>query len=313
MTDRGGRKGSWLRPAGLLGVTLALSVGQPLLLVLIPFAFLALALPGTGLRPVFLGLLAVMVVFMTQGTTGMWHVERGWAILVGGWFAAVTLAWPARSFFPRALVALGGAAAWTAALLLALDGWAGVDWLVTQRVEAGAAATAEVLRLLTDGDGSPMREAVQRTAELQVGVFPALLGLASLAGLGVAWWFYLRLAERSSEGLGPLRNFRFPDALIWLLIVGVGLVLMAGWTSGWGRVGANLTVFMGALYVLRGAAVLLFLSGGIGIPGAILLAIGFVLAAPVLLAGAMVVGVGDSWVDLRARALRAGGGDSGRD
>jgi hypothetical protein len=313
MTDQAGRRGSWLRPTGLLGLTLALSVGQPLLLVLIPFAVLALALPAEGSRPLLLGLLAGLVVFLGQGTTGLWHLERGWAILVGGWFAASTLAWPARPFFPRALVAVGGAVVWTAALLLALDGWARVDWLVEERIQSGAAATIEVLRLLSGGDAGAMREAVQRTAELQTGVFPALLGLASLAGLGVAWWFYLRLASASGEGLGPLRNFRFPDAMIWLLIAGVVLVMVAGWSSGWGRVGANLTVFMGALFVLRGAAVLLFLSGGIGIPGALLLAIGFVLAAPVLLAGAMVVGVGDSWVDLRARALRAGGGDAGSD
>jgi hypothetical protein len=313
MTEEGGPRRSWLRPVGLFGLTLALSVGQPLLLVLVPFAFLALILPGEGLRPVLLGLLTGLVVFLGPGSSGLWHIERGWAILVGGWFAAVTLAWPASTFLPRALAALGGAAAWTAAVLLAVDGWERVDWLVEQRVQSGAAATLEMMRLLSGGEVGTMQDAVQATAQLQVGLFPALLGLASIAGLGVAWWFYLRLASGSGEGLGPLRNFRFPDAMIWVLIAGGLLVLMAGWSSGWGRVGANMTVFMGALFVLRGAAVLLFLSGGIGIPGAVLLAIGFALAAPVLLAGAMVVGVGDSWVDLRARALRAGGGDAGRD
>jgi hypothetical protein len=201
------------------------------------------------------------------------------------------------------------------ALLLALDGWARVDWLVNARIQAGAAATMQMLRLLSGGEGGggAMGEAVQRTAELQAGIFPALLGLASLAGLGVAWWFWVRLARGSGTGLAPFRGFRFPDALIWVLIAGIALVLVAGWSSGWGRVGVNLTVFMGALYVLRGAAVLLVLSGGIGILGALLLGLGLVLAAPVLLAGAMVVGVGDSWVDLRARALRTGGGDPGRD
>ena len=313
MTGQGWPRGSWLRPAGLFGLTLALSVGQPLLLVLVPFAFLALTLPSEGPRPVLLGLLAGLVVLLGQGPTGLWHIERGWAILVGGWFAAVTLAWPASTFRPRALVAVGGAVAWTAAVLLAVNGWDRVDWLVEQRIRSGAAATLEALSLLSGGEVGTMQDAVQHTAELQVGVFPALLGLASLAGLGVAWWFYLRLASGSGEGLGPLRTFRFPDAMIWVLIAGGLLVLVAGWSSGWGRVGANLTVFMGALFVLRGAAVLLFLSGGIGILGALLLTFGFALAAPVLLAGAMVVGVGDSWVDLRARALRAGGGDAGRD
>jgi hypothetical protein len=307
MTVPEGPRGTWLRPLALLGLALALSVGQPLLVVLVPFAFLVVTLPSEGIRAVLLGVLAFLAAFLGQPASGLWYVDRGWAILLGGWFAAVTVAWPTRGFFPRALVALAGATAWSAAVLLALDGWARVDWLIEERIRTAAAATLELLRQLSVVEGTALTEAVERTAEIQAGLFPALLGLSSLAGLGVAWWFFLRLTAGSGEGLGPLRNFRFPDVMIWVLIAGILMVMAAGWGAGWGRVGANLAVFMGALYALRGAAVFLSLSGGVGPVGVVLVAVGLLLAAPVVIVGAMVVGVGDSWVDLRGRARTAGG------
>ena len=60
-------------------------------------------------------------------------------------------------------------------------------------------------------------------------------------------------------------------------------------------------VFMGALYALRGSAVFMFISGGLSVFGYVMLAIALVLAAPVVLGVAMVVGIGDTWFDVRAR------------
>jgi hypothetical protein len=60
-------------------------------------------------------------------------------------------------------------------------------------------------------------------------------------------------------------------------------------------------VFMGALYALRGVAVVLFLAGGVSLLGGIFLALGLLLVAPVLMTGAFVIGLGDTWLDLRAR------------
>jgi hypothetical protein len=67
------------------------------------------------------------------------------------------------------------------------------------------------------------------------------------------------------------------------------------------RVGSNAVVFMGALYALRGSAVFMFISGGLSLIGYVMLAVALVLAAPVVLGVAMVVGVGDTWFDVRAR------------
>jgi hypothetical protein len=106
------------------------------------------------------------------------------------------------------------------------------------------------------------------------------------------------------DAIGPLRTFRFPDALVWVLIVGLGLLVLAGWTSGAGRLGGNLAALTGALFALRGAAVFLVLTGGVRLFGGLLLVVGMVLAAPVLLTGAMALGLGDAWFDLRSRAGR---------
>ena len=61
---------------------------------------------------------------------------------------------------------------------------------------------------------------------------------------------------------------------------------------------------------MRGAAVLLFLSGGLTNLGFFFLAVGMLLFWPVLISGALLVGVGDTWLDLRSRAEAIAGGKS---
>jgi hypothetical protein len=137
-------------------------------------------------------------------------------------------------------------------------------------------------------------------------VFPALLGLASLSALGFSWWLYKRVSRSPDPGIGALKDFRFNDQMVWILILGmVALLLSSGAIE---RVGVNALVFMGALYALRGAGVVLFLTGGFSLFGGILLLVGFFLLAPFMVLGAMFIGLGDTWFDLRNRGpiLRPG-------
>ncbi|TVP55624.1 MAG: DUF2232 domain-containing protein [Gemmatimonadales bacterium] len=309
-----GRRHRWLRPLGLLAIVLGLSVGQPFVLIAIPFGLLTFLQPGERVSAMVLGALVLGFALAGHGSGGLWYLERGWAIIVAGWFAALTLARPAQPFLPRALLAVGGGTVWVAALLLVLDGWERVEWMVRERVEASAAATLEFSRAIGAGtDATALGEAVERTAALQVTVFPALVALSTLAALGVAWWLHVRLSGGSDQGLAKLKNLRFADGLIWLFIAGLALVLLMGWTEGWGRVGSNLMLFVGALYALRGAAVLLFLSGGVGWIGVTLIALATVFAAPVIFAGALMVGLGDTWLDLRTAATIARDEDGKQD
>jgi uncharacterized protein YybS (DUF2232 family) len=142
---------------------------------------------------------------------------------------------------------------------------------------------------------------IYRASELQAAVFPALAGLASLAGLGVAWWVYMRIALDRDEGLLPLREFRFNDHLVWLFIAGLTLAMSDG-GEGLRRTGWNAMAFMGALYALRGAAVIAFFGGGQSLFGLFVLALALLLVAPVVVTGALVIGLGDTWLDLRGRA-----------
>jgi hypothetical protein len=185
-------------------------------------------------------------------------------------------------------------------ILIALGGWGWVESLVAERIAASAAVTLEMIDTVVQGElPDGLAEVLSTTVRVQGVLFPSLLGLSSLAALGVAWWMHLRMSPRSGLGLSDLRDFRFADALVWVLIAGAVLLLVAEWSVGWGRLGMNLMTFMGALYMLRGLAVILVLLGGLSFGGGLLLALALVLAGPLVAVGTMLVGVGDSWLDLR--------------
>lgn len=250
------------------------------------------------------GLLAWVV---WQGDrSGLWWTERGWAVLVGGWFVALTLRRPDSGFLPRAMASLGGAAGVAAAVLLLSGGaWQVLDWQMGERVRAYFNLGMEALRALQErGSLSPaMVTAVYGMAETQVKVFPATLALATLAALAVAWWLYVRIAHGDDQGLLPLREFRFNDQLVWLLIGGLAAMLIGGGPIE--RAGWNVIWFMSALYALRGAAVVSFFGGGQSPVSALMLALALIVLPPVVLMGALAIGLGDTWLDLRSRRAAA--------
>lgn len=296
----------------VLTLTLALSVSEPLVLVAVPFLVLLLARPVPRSPAILAGVLAALVAFGGSARTGLWYLERGWAVVLGGWFVALTLRFPTSRFTSRALGALAGTFAVATLFFLVRGGeWPVVDWLVQERIGGDLAVVLEALRVLREGALPPeLVELAYRTAEMQRMVFPALLGLASMSALALAWWLYVRIAERRDDGVGPLSGFRFNDQLVWIMIGGLILVIL-GWGGMWARTGSNAVVFMGGLYALRGIAVLVFLAGGLSVGGAVLLFLGLLLpvVGSVILGGALVIGVGDTWLDLRRRAIEAGRSD----
>jgi hypothetical protein len=108
------------------------------------------------------------------------------------------------------------------------------------------------------------------------------------------------LVGEGDQALGPLRLFRFNDHLVWVFVAGL-LLLVVQWGEPLARLGSNVVVFMGALYALRGAAVFVFVSGGVSLFGYVTFVVGLVLAAPVLVGMAMLIGIGDTWLDIRSR------------
>ena len=301
----------WLRVLGLVAIAVILAVGKPFVVMVVAFVILTVT-AGDEQRFLFLMILPLYVfiaVFYPASAGGVWYLERGWAVLITGWFVSLTMLFPGRSVLVRALSAVAGTIASSILLLVLTDGWSRADAIMVEQIEASALASLELVGTVASVEAE-LSEAFARAAQIQGVLFPAFLALSSMAALGVAWWVHVQTAGLPGPALRPLREFRFADPLIWVFLAGLVLVLVAEWFVGWGRLGTNLLAFMGGLYMLRGAAVLFVLWGGISLVTGILLALAVLLAGPFVALGAMLVGVGDSWLDLRAR-VTADPGESG--
>jgi len=146
-----------------------------------------------------------------------------------------------------------------------------------------------------------------KSAELQWTLFPALLGLRSLAALGLAAWFAGRLRGPAAPALRlrPLRDFRFNDQLVWLLIAGLALVALPLGAAAT-RAGYNALAFMAAMYAVRGVGIFVFLAGGAPTLLSVLFgAFALIFLYPLVLTAAVLLGLGDTWLDVRGRAALA--------
>lgn len=284
----------WPTVLGLMLVVLTFSVVRPLQLILVPMALLLVALPPR--RPRLLVFAAILGAAAFLGPRGaLWSVEHGWALVLSGWFVVAVLAWPGGPFLHRALAATAATLATVAVMIAGFGSWSELDWAIASQYRELAGALAQ------SWPGGVSADVVELAAEVQAGLFPAFLAVGSVAALGVAWWSYTHLTRRGRR-LGRLTEFRFPDALLWLLIAGLALLLVP--LDDWGsRLGSNLVFFMGALYALRGLAVVVTLVLGlVGMRLPVLIALGVVgvLLYPIVVAGTLLLGVTDTWLDLRA-------------
>jgi hypothetical protein len=293
-----------LLAAGGAGGLFYVPVVHPAVLMFLPLAILFLSLPPR--RPLTLAL-ALGIGWLALGGTSsgaLWYFERGWALVLGAWFVALVTLLPRWRFISAALTATALSVVTAAAFLLANpDGFNQLDGAIATRLRAGA---SELLALWTRSLGSErvgaeVSRAVYSAAELQIKVYPAMLALASVAALGIAWWAHGRLGRGVRNPLRPLREFRFRDELVWLLVSAIVLLVFPRNQLA-ARTGQNLLTFMGALYALRGGAVLLALGGGAPGPVGILFgALLMLFMTPFVMATTFLVGVSDTWLDLRAR------------
>jgi hypothetical protein len=270
--------------------------------------------------------LCVRVLALDAGPGSFHNLVRGWSLLVAGAFGMVCLLGVQRPFFPRALTALAMSLA--IVVLMSLKGpltperTAQAMQMEFARRNAAAMTTfrtvaaehPEIMQRMP-ASGPMLTEFQQRlseTTETGMDLFPSLLFLESLVAMALAWTTFHRLSRtRLGAPLGPLKDFRFNDQLVWGLIAGLAIVFLPalGFIEGAGR---NLLVFFGALYAIRGFGVLSwFLAPGVL---AATLMVGFaMLWWPVLsvvaISGfvlltlaAFGLGLGDTWADWRRRA-----------
>ncbi len=308
MTEPASGRG-WAAVLGLSLLTATLSVVHPALLIFVPLAVLLLALPPRRPAGVAVAALIVAVFFWTERGGSLWYFERGWALILSAWFVVAVVAMPRSGFLSRALAAVAASVASAGVLLIANPrGFDRIDQLIGARLRASGEQIAAVWRSrgFASRLGADMPATLDKAVGLQSLLFPALLALASLAGLAVAWWAFRRLVAREGSPLAPLREFRFNDGLVWLLVAG-GVLLLAGAGYGIGieygtsRAGSNLLLFTAALYALRGLAVLLVIGGAPGPVGLVLGGLLLLLLYPLVMATTFFVGLTDTWLDIRTR------------
>ena len=269
------------------------------MLVAVPFLLLVGTNTLRGYAISGATLIAIIIV-MVGPYDGMWYLERGWALLLGGCFVGLSIVRPKMKISDRALEAVFGALVLVAILMTLMSGaWNIVDWVISDRVRA---TVAQVIALGgSEGLAPALITALYQTAEVQILIFPALTALASISALLLSWWLFIFFSGRSEEALGPVKNFRFNDHLIWMLVVGLFL-LFTRWSEPLQRLGSNAVVFIGALCAVRGAAVIVFITGGFSFLGYAMTLFGLVIVPPIVLGGAVLIGIADIYLDFRKRS-----------
>lgn len=301
MPERDG--GRWRLIVG----TMVFVAWAPASLVGLPFAGLLLAArPRTAGEWRAAGAvgLASLVLLGLPGGDLLTGFVRAYTVLVSAAF--VTLARFARggghwSFLPlavRASLVAGAAAVALAARVLGGSVWGALHW------EATRAASA-TMRLLVEIWPQAF-VAFDPVVRLASDTVPASLALQTLAGLALAWGWHGRLARQPlGPPLAPFRQFRFGDHWVWAVVVSLG-VWIAPVVAGLKLAAANLLVVLGALYVVRGIAIVVAFASALGVaPGA--LVAGAVAAAALavpllfLVPGLATLGVTDTWLEFRRR------------
>jgi Predicted membrane protein (DUF2232) len=226
---------------------------------------------------------------------------RAGAVLLTGTFLALTV-WRPSSKFSRALstTAIAGVALFIWMSHLGL-GWDEVQRAVVRDLWS---YNREVLtRIGESSQGYPAGLLDQMASMVRtIGSFyPALLALAGIAGLRVAWVWQHRIA-RHPVGPRPERfaAFQFSDQLVWGWVVGLSLCLLRVPTL-WREVGANLLLVWAVLYAVRGLAV--FFAGSRRVPGVVMATLTLVamFLLPFVLGGLTLLGLADTWLDFRRR------------
>lgn len=269
--------------------------------------------------------IAVAVV-LWPGSAGTFDtLQRAWSVLLAGVFGLViAVSRQSRAFLGRGVAAAAVTMALVVGLVLVSTGGPGlIDGTVRKEYADRIAIPATVWEnylqspewarqvekspALGEAGASFLEQlrTLPAIAASYATVAPAMLLLQSLVALALAWALYHR-SGRVPLGppLGSLRDFRFNDQLVWGLVAGVALVVVPG-VPGTRLVGANVLVFFGALYGLRGMGVLVwFLKPGRAMTVLLVLVtiVAFPVAVPAVLSLALGLGVIDTWLDWRTRA-----------
>ncbi|HEV8264001.1 MAG TPA: DUF2232 domain-containing protein [Gemmatimonadales bacterium] len=285
-----------------LGV-IAFAVWAPPSLVGLPCAALLAVAPDRSLRArvaaaaigaVSVGLLVV------PGGGRLGAAISAYIVLVTAAFVTGALLAPA-GFIRQALRAILTASAATVLLVQVVwgpSGWGALAWEATRQAGLAMRFVVEL-----QPDAFPLYEPAVRFLSVTT---PGMLALQTLAGLALAWQCHVHLAALPlGASLAPFREFRFGDGWVWGVVAWLGLVI-APVSGALHMAGTNLGLVLGALYLLRGAAIVVVVAQALGVSAAALViagAVAAVLAVPLvlLIPGLCTLGITDTWYEYRRR------------
>ncbi|HEU5261713.1 MAG TPA: DUF2232 domain-containing protein [Gemmatimonadales bacterium] len=227
---------------------------------------------------------------------------RAYAVLVTAAFATLTrFARGEASFLRLAVRASLVAGVAVVALASARFGnsvWSALHWEATRVASATMRMVVQI-----EPRTFALFEPIVRFAS---DTLPATLALQTLAGLALAWQWHWRVA-RSPLGppLAPFRQFSFGDHWVWVIVASLGCVI-APVVTGLKLAAVNVLIVLGALYLIRGIAIVVAFSGALGLAPAVLVVGGIVaavLAVPLVLLvpGLATLGLSDTWLEFRRR------------
>lgn len=288
-------------------------------LIAAPLALLLLfqrPTPGEGMLGI--GLLALTAWSMAHAAAGFEQFEGAWVCLLAGG-VAIALGLRAQEVRGRlvsvGLMAIGAAAVAGVVLIGATSfSWGELFWLAGRHYGMQARMVLEVLTRQLQGasGGNALLQTIEGSMDDMVALvtqlLPALILLQSVAALAAAWALY-RWIVRHPEGdpLPKLREFRFSDQLIWGVVIALVTLVFPG-VRALHTIGGNFAAFFGGLYVLRGLGIVAAMAAAAGVGGpfvAILASFITIILMPIVMFGALALGVTDTWVDWRKLAARA--------
>jgi hypothetical protein len=230
---------------------------------------------------------------------------RALAVLLTGMFLALTV-WRPSARFSRALVATALAGAALTVWMWQLDvGWGEIQRAVEH--DLWAANREFMMRLSEAARSRPGTAGILNEMSSMVrtigSFYPALLMVASLGGLRLAWTWCHRIARQPlGPPPAPFTAFRFSDQLVWGWVAGVGLCLLP-LPPSWAFAGKNLLLVWTVLYAMRGLAVFAAGAGRTSAPVLATIAVVAMVLLPFIVAGLTLLGLADTWLDFRRRLL----------
>jgi hypothetical protein len=233
-------------------------------------------------------------------------VTSAYIVLASGAFVSLVLLRP-DTILRQALrsIALAGAA--TALLIQATWGspaWGALGWEATRIASITMRAVVEVMP-----DAFPIYEPMVRFISM---TWPGMLALQTLAGLALAWQLHRRIAAVTPGESAPLMRFKdfvIGDGWVWGIVAWLGVLILPV-SSAMHVAGTNVGLVAGALYMLRGAAIVATFAEAFGVSAVTLVlvaAAAAALALPLLFVvpGLCTLGITDTWYQYRRRLADA--------